>query len=77
MDELCFQVNDMLPLVAEGLKAVQKAEEFIDASIGEECQFECRRGKVPASKPGHRPSSNGNSALVMTVDNIINTSPLN
>ena len=52
-------MNDMLPLLADGLRAVQKAEECFDATIGEDCQFECRKGLTPASNPVHRPSSNG------------------
>ena len=55
----------MVPLIAEGLRAVRKVEDFVDATIGEDCSFECKKGKSPAPKPGHVPTSNGNRGLTI------------
>jgi hypothetical protein len=50
----------MMPLISEGLRAVQKVEDFVDATIGEDCAYECTKDKVPAPKLNHVPKSNGN-----------------
>jgi hypothetical protein len=57
------QVDEMVPLISEGLRAVQKVEDFVDATIGEDCAFECKGSKVPAPKPGHVPTSNGRNCV--------------
>ncbi len=59
-----LQVDEVVPLLAEGLRAVQKVEDFVDATIGEDCSYECNRQKIPAPKPGHVPSSNGKFNLL-------------
>jgi hypothetical protein len=52
--------NELLPLIAKGLQAAQKVEEFVDATIGEDCQFVCPNKNSPVPKKGHKPSTNGN-----------------
>jgi len=56
--------NELLPLIAKGLKAVQKVEDFVDATIGEDCQFECPNKNLPVPKKGHKPTTNGNQNFI-------------
>ena len=57
----------MVPLISQGLRAVQKVEDFVDATIGEDCTYECPKSRVPAPKPHHVPKSNGNFTIYKTV----------
>ena len=34
---------DVLPYIHEGVKMVQRAEQFVDSAIGEDCTYECER----------------------------------
>lgn len=63
-----FLVDDMLPIISKGIVAVQKVEEFVDATIGEDCSFECPGSQVPRSKQGHVTSSNGCGSLDVLFD---------
>ena len=63
------KVDEMVPLISEGLRAVQKVEDFVDATIGEDCAFECKGSKVPAPRPGHVPTSNGRSWVLWFFQN--------
>jgi hypothetical protein len=63
-EQMLFQIDEMIPMITEGLRAVQKVEDFVDAAIGEECHFECSaKGRVPVPRPGHVPSSNGKISM--------------
>ena len=37
---------EVLPYVHEGVKMVQRAEQFVDSAIGEDCTYECDREGV-------------------------------
>ncbi len=48
---------------------IRKAEEFVDNTIGEDCQYECQRhGFVPVAKDEHEPTSNGCGSLDFLFD---------
>merc|ERR1719180_147076 len=46
IDEAKVYLNDILPMINGGLKAVKQFEEFVENTLDEECFFECPRGKV-------------------------------
>merc|ERR1719273_2584818 len=58
-----------LSYLKKGLEIVQNVEEFVDNTIGEDCQFECKKsGYVPVPKDKHRPTSNGCGSLDFLFD---------
>ncbi len=61
-------LDEVTPYVVDGLKMVERAEQFIDSTIGEECEFECRRGLVKRARKGHQPKSNGCGSLNVLFD---------
>jgi len=61
-------LGDLLPLISDGLKAVQRFEQFVDNAIDEECVFECRKGYSLVSKAGHEGTSNGCGSLDIIFD---------
>ncbi len=34
-------IDEILPLISNGIKAVQRFEEFVENSIDEDCYFQC------------------------------------
>ena len=38
-------LDQVLPMISDGLKAVKRFEEFVDNTIEEDCFFQCPRGK--------------------------------
>jgi len=56
-------LNDLLPLINSGIKAVKKFEEFIDNTIEEDCYFQCPRGHIARARSGHVKTSNGCGSL--------------
>jgi len=62
-------LNQLTPLIADGLKAVQRFEEFIDNTIDEDCYFQCPRGKTPVPQKGHVGVTNGCGSLDVIFDN--------
>ena len=62
-------LNDILPMINGGLKAVKQFEEFVENTLDEECYFECPRGKVlRGPKPGHHKTSNGCGSMNVFFD---------
>ena len=47
---------------------MKNVEEFIDNTIGEDCQYECKRGFEPIAKPNHQSTSNGCGSLDVIFD---------
>jgi len=48
------------PYLKEGLQMAQRAEQWVDSVIAEECLYTCKNNRhVPVAKPGHVASSNG------------------
>ena len=39
--------DDLIPYISDGIKMVDRVEKFVDSTIGEDCTFECRRGREP------------------------------
>ena len=46
-------LDDVLPMISNGIKAVQKFEEFLDNSIEEDCFFECPKVRQQLSSGGN------------------------
>jgi hypothetical protein len=42
-------LDDVLPMISNGIKAVQKFEEFLNNSIEEDCFFECPKVGISIS----------------------------
>lgn len=61
-------LNDLLPLINSGLKAVQKFEEFIDNTIEEDCFYQCPYGQVAMERSSHVKTSNGCGSLDVVFD---------
>jgi len=38
-------LDSLLPIINDGIKAVQRFEEFVDNTIEEDCFFQCPKGK--------------------------------
>ena len=66
-------LDQVLPLISDGLKAVKKFEEFVDNSIEEDCFFECPNGKVIKVNDNHIKTSNGCGSLDMIFDDSENS----
>ena len=47
---------------------VKNVEEFIDNTIGEDCQYECKPGFEPVPKQNHQSTSNGCGSLDIIFD---------
>lgn len=61
-------LNDLLPLISDGLKAVQRFEEFVDNTIDEDCFYQCPRGQTTLPREGHVGTSNGCGSLDIIFD---------
>lgn len=62
-------LSDTISYLKEGLNIIQKLEEFVDNTIGEECIFECdKRGFIPRARKDHVPTSNGCGSLDFLFD---------
>ena len=69
IDEAKVYLNDILPMINGGLKAVKQFEEFVENTLDEECYFECPRGKVlKGPRLGHHKTSNGCGSMNMFFD---------
>jgi len=66
-------MDQMLPLISDGLKAVKKFEEFVDNTIEEDCYFECPRGKTVEVNKNHIKTSNGCGSLDIIFDDSENS----
>jgi len=66
-------LDQMLPLISDGLKAVKKFEEFVDNTIEEDCYFECPRGKKVEANKKHVKTSNGCGSLDIIFDDSENS----
>jgi len=61
-------IDDILPLVSNGIKAVQKFEEFVENSIEEDCFIECPKGSLLMPRANHEQTANGCGSLDMIFD---------
>jgi len=61
-------LDQLLPLISDGLKAVQRFEEFVDNAIEEDCYFQCPRGQSLVPRGGHTGTSNGCGSLDIIFD---------
>ena len=68
LEELQDIMSNSISYLNKGLSLVKRVEDFIDNSIGEECIYECKGGKVPKPKPNHVPTSNGCGSLDFLFD---------
>lgn len=50
-------------------KQIKNFEDFLDATIDEDCYFECPPGQKIKAKPGHKPISNGCGSYGLEVIN--------
>jgi len=51
---------EVLPYIHKGVKMVQRAEEFVESAIGEDCSYECaREGYEPIPRSDYIKTSNG------------------
>eukprot|EP00088_Acartia_fossae_P023900 TRINITY_DN24881_c0_g1_i1.p1 TRINITY_DN24881_c0_g1~~TRINITY_DN24881_c0_g1_i1.p1 ORF type:complete len:194 (-),score=22.92 TRINITY_DN24881_c0_g1_i1:155-736(-) len=56
-------LDEILPLISNGIKAVQRFEEFVENSIDEDCYYQCPKGKVMKAKDSHVKTANGCGSL--------------
>eukprot|EP00088_Acartia_fossae_P029292 TRINITY_DN30138_c0_g1_i1.p1 TRINITY_DN30138_c0_g1~~TRINITY_DN30138_c0_g1_i1.p1 ORF type:complete len:236 (+),score=25.06 TRINITY_DN30138_c0_g1_i1:130-837(+) len=61
-------LDDILPMISNGIKAVQKFEEFVDNSIDEDCYYECPVGYEMKPSESHVKSANGCGSLDIIFD---------
>ena len=67
-------LNNVLPMISDGLKAVKKFEEFVDNTIEEDCYFECPKGQeLSGAKKEHVRTSNGCGSLDIIFDDSENS----
>lgn len=66
-------LDQVLPMISDGLKAVKKFEEFVDNTIEEDCYFECPVGKVIKPNDNHVKTSNGCGSLDIIFDDSENS----
>ena len=67
-------LNNVLPMISDGLKAVKKFEEFVDNTIEEDCYYECPRGQTLAgARSEHVKTSNGCGSLDIIFDDSENS----
>lgn len=56
-------IGNVLKEVSTGLQKlgqhVKNFEEFLDATVDEDCFFECPPGQLAKPRPGHKPEANG------------------
>ena len=68
LEELQDIMSNSISYLNKGLSLVKRVEDFIDNSIGEECIYECKGGKVLKPKSNHVPTSNGCGSLDFLFD---------
>lgn len=68
VDDLEETLGNSLSYLKKGLSIIKNVDEFIENTIGEDCQFECKRGHEPVPKPDHKPTSNGCGSLEFLFD---------
>jgi hypothetical protein len=61
-------LDDVGGYVADGLKMIERAERFVDSTIGEECEFVCKKGLESRVRSGHVPQSNGCGSMQLIFD---------
>ena len=66
-------LDNVLPMISDGLKAVKKFEEFVDNTIEEDCFFECPNGKLAYPNEKHVKTSNGCGSLDIIFDDSENS----
>ena len=67
---LPFKIFSTLPnaYASLGLAIVKNVEEFIDNTIGEDCEFECRPGYEAIPNLNHQSTTNGCGSLDLIFD---------
>ena len=68
LEDLQEVLGNSISYLNQGLNMIKRAEEFVENSIGEECEFLCKKGLVPRPKSRHVPSSNGCGSLDFLFD---------
>lgn len=57
------ELGNLMKEVSSGVQKlgqqVKNFEDFLDATVDEDCYFECPPGQVAKKRPGHKPESNG------------------
>lgn len=57
------EFGNVLKEVSTGLQKlgqqIRSFEEFLDATVDEDCYFECPPGQLAKARPGHKPQTNG------------------
>jgi len=66
-------LDQVLPSLQEGLRAVKKFEEFVDNTIEEDCYYECPGGARPQPNSRHSQTSNGCGSLDIIFDDTENS----
>jgi len=61
-------LDDILPIINNGIRTVQKFEEFVENAIDEDCYYECEKGAVKEAREGHIYTSNGCGSLDLIFD---------
>ena len=66
-------LDQVLPMISDGLKAVKRFEEFVDNTIEEDCYYECPLGKFLRPNEKHVKTSNGCGSLDIIFDDSENS----
>ncbi|CAL8118633.1 unnamed protein product [Orchesella dallaii] len=57
------ELGNVLKEVSSGVQKlaqqVKSFEDFLDATVEEECNYTCPSGQIPKARPGHKPVTNG------------------
>ena len=70
LEDLQEALGNSISYLNQGLNIIKRAEEFVENSIGEECEFNScdKKGLVAQPKSRHVPSSNGCGSLDFLFD---------
>jgi len=68
LDEIQETLGNSLSYLKKGLAIVKNVEEFIDNTIGEDCEFECRPGYEAIPNLNHQSTTNGCGSLDLIFD---------
>ena len=70
LEDLQEVLGNSISYLNQGLNIIKRAEEFVENSIGEDCEFNLceKKGLVAQEKSQHVPSSNGCGSLDFLFD---------
>lgn len=67
-DDLKDTLANSLSYLQKGVNILQSVDEFIENTIGEDCEFQCKPGFEAVARHNHQPSGNGCGSLDVIFD---------